>query len=95
LPQCHVGRNLANPLIASATDTDGDGLGDCREAADTNGDTVVLFPTDAINAVKVALLASGAMGRDGVFDLNADGAILFPTDAVSAVKAALVAGSCL
>jgi hypothetical protein len=84
--------------VADPKDTDADGVGDCGEAYDTNGDGVVLFPTDGVNAVKASLLAAGAgagqFGRDGVFDVDGNNVILFPSDGLSGVKAALVAGFC-
>jgi hypothetical protein len=86
---------VANPLVADAADTDDDGIGDCLEASDTNGDEAVLFASDAISAVKATLLPASEYGRDGDYDINGDGRILFPTDAVMAVKAALEVGFCV
>jgi uncharacterized repeat protein (TIGR01451 family) len=78
LPQCHQGGNLANPLIADSTDTDGDGIPDGLEvftfhsnplSVDSDGD----FYTDG---------AEAALGKDPTVyctfmaaDLDMDGAV--------------------
>ena len=53
-------------------DSDGDTLGDCTEAVDTNGNGVILgdFGGDALNSARATLLDAGKFGKDGDFDLN-------------------------
>jgi hypothetical protein len=68
------------------------------EVYDSDGNYVVLFPTDGLNAAKAALLPTGVgpglFGKDGAFDFNGDDAILFPTDGINGVKAALLPAFC-
>jgi hypothetical protein len=57
-------------------DSDGDTLGDCVEAVDTNGNGIILgdFGSDALNSARASLLPAGVgagqFGKDGDFDLN-------------------------
>jgi hypothetical protein len=74
-------------------DSDGDGVGDCKEAADINGDTVANFPTDTINTAKAAFI--DGFGRNGTFDLNKDGAVNFPGDAIESARRTLAVVACL
>jgi len=60
-------------------DSDGDGLKDCLEANDTDGDAFQSFPLEAINAARAA---SGLIGKTMDFDLNGDGVVNFPGDAL-------------
>jgi hypothetical protein len=69
-----------------AADTDGDGLRDCLEANDTDGDGFHSFPMEAINTARAA---SGLIGKTMDFDLNGDGFVNFPGDALLAAKLAL------
>jgi hypothetical protein len=84
--------------VTDSQDTDGDGMGDCQEVYDTDGNGAALFPSDGLNAVKVALLPAGLgagfFGKDGAFDFNGDDALLFPTDGLNGVKAALLPAFC-
>jgi hypothetical protein len=75
--------------VLNPRDTDGDGRDDCKEAFDNDGNGQVLFPTDAQNTVKAALLAPTGFGKDGAFDSDGNNAILFPTDAINILKVAL------
>jgi hypothetical protein len=85
--------------VTDPKDTDGDGRGDCAEAYDTDGNGLILFPTDGLNAVRAALLPPGAglgqFGRDGDFDVDGNNGVLFPTDALSGVKASLLPSFCV
>ena len=55
-------------------DTDGDTLGDCVEAVDTDGNGIIDFGGDALNSARATLLPAGIgpgkFGKDGDFDLN-------------------------
>jgi len=53
-------------------DSDGDTIGDCVEAVDTNGNGIILgdFGADALNSARATLLSPTAFGKDGDFDLN-------------------------
>jgi len=80
-----------NPAVL---DTDGDGRGDCKEAADVNGDGVVDFVADTIYYAKAALLPPALFGKDGDFDLNGDGVIDFGADVIQEARFALIPGIC-
>ena len=69
----------------TSSDSDGDGLSDCVEANDTNGDGVQNFPGDTINSAKAAL---GVIGVTMDFDLNKDGVVNFPGDTILSAKMA-------
>jgi hypothetical protein len=51
-------------------DSDGDTLGDCTEAVDTDGNGTVDFGGDALNSARATLLSAAQFGKDGDFDLN-------------------------
>ena len=61
----------------TSSDSDGDGLGDCREAADVDGDTFVTFPGDVLG---IAQIFFGGVGEDGAMDIDGDGLLTFPGD---------------
>jgi hypothetical protein len=63
----------------SDQDTDGDGMGDCREAADLDGDGVVTFPGDLI---ALATVFFADLDGDTVMDIDGDGVITFPGDVI-------------
>ena len=69
-------------------DSDGDTLGDCTEAADTDGNGAVDYGVDALNAARAALLSPAAFGKDGDFDLNGVGGIGFGDDVLTAARMA-------
>jgi hypothetical protein len=78
-------------------DTDGDTVGDCKEAADVNGDGVVNFTGDVIDYAKAALLpcpGSTCFGKDGDFDINGDGVVNFTGDVLQEAKFAFIPGLC-
>jgi len=70
----------------SNADSDGDGMGDCREAVDVNGDASVNFPGDVIAVARAATNAS--FGRTSDLDLNKDGTVNFPGDAIESARRA-------
>jgi len=80
-----------NPAVI---DSDGDTLGDCREAADVDGNAVVNFPGDVIAYAKAAMLAPAAFGRDGDFDIDGNNVINFPGDVIQEAKFGLLPGLC-
>jgi hypothetical protein len=65
-----------NPAVI---DSDGDTLGDCIEAVDTDGNGVVDFGGDALNSARATLLPAGIgpgkFGKDGDFDLNGNNVV--------------------
>jgi subtilisin len=80
-------------------DSDGDGTGDCVEAADVDGNGVVDFVADNISYAKAALLPAGCgagqYGKDGDFDMNGDGIVDFVADVMQEAKFALGVEPCL
>jgi hypothetical protein len=78
-----------NPNIV---DSDGDGIGDCKEALDSNGNGSFDFGGDVLNMARAALLPAGTgagqFGRDGDFDLNGNGSIAFGDDVLTAARMA-------
>jgi hypothetical protein len=64
----------------NSTDSDGDGLTDCLEIIDVNGDEIGDFLTDLLAYAQAALLPAAAFGKDGDFDLNGDNTLDFLTD---------------
>jgi len=75
-------------------DSDGDTLGDCKEAADVDGNEVVNFPGDVIAYAKAILLSTAAFGQDGDFDIDGNNALNFPGDVIQEAKFGLIAGLC-
>jgi hypothetical protein len=74
-------------------DSDGDGIGDCTEAVDTNGNGIILgdFGSDGLNSARATLLSAAAFGKDGDFDLNGNGVVLgdFGADTLTTAKMTL------
>ena len=66
-------------------DSDGDGIKDCVEANDTNGDGVQNFPGDTINSAKAAFNINQQTSN---YDLNGDGVVNFPGDTILSAKMA-------
>jgi hypothetical protein len=83
---CFWGTDLAAP------DTDGDGMSDCLEAVDTDGNGFRNFG-DVINSARAALLPAASFGKDGDFDLTGDGHLNFG-DVFAAAERALLGGRC-
>jgi hypothetical protein len=78
-------------------DSDGDGIGDCTEAVDTNGNGIILgdFGGDALNSARATLLPAGVgpgkFGKDGDFDLNGNNVLSgdFGADTLTTAKMTL------
>jgi len=75
-------------------DSDGDGKGDCKEAADVDGNGVVNFPGDVIDYAKAILLSTAAFGHDGDFDIDGNNVLNFPGDVIWEAKFGLLPGVC-
>jgi hypothetical protein len=69
------------------TDSDGDGLSDCVELVDVNGDNAKTFLGDLQNWAKALQLPGPTFGKDGDFDYNGDNALTFLQDLLPAAKA--------
>lgn len=81
----------SNPAVL---DSDGDGFGDCVEAADVDGNTVVNFTGDVIAYAKAILLSTATFGRDGDFDIDGNNALNFTGDVIQEAKFGLLTGLC-
>lgn len=77
-----------------AVDSDGDGLGDCVEAADVDGNGVVDFGADTIGYAKAALLPAGSFGKTMDFDIDKNGVVDFGSDVIQIARFALFPGLC-
>ncbi|MEX2246812.1 MAG: hypothetical protein WEC75_09000 [Dehalococcoidia bacterium] len=73
--------------------SDGDGIGDCREAADVDGNGVLNFSGDTLSTVRAVLLFP-MFARSGVFDIDKNGVLNFSGDAIIAARLALIVGLC-
>jgi hypothetical protein len=84
-----------NPGIV---DSDGDGIGDCTEAVDTNGNGIILgdFGADGLNSARATLLSAAAFGKDGDFDLNGNGIVAgdFGADTLTTARMTLGIWTC-
>jgi hypothetical protein len=83
----------------ASQDSDGDGMGDCDEVMDVNGDGLVTFLADLNNGwAKAIMLAPQDFGKDGDFDLNGDNNLTFLGDlnvAAGLIQLAPGAGGCV
>jgi hypothetical protein len=75
-----------NPTLI---DTDGDGMGDCKEAADVNGDGILDYGQDALGVAKAVLLPLSSFGKSGDFDIDKNGVLDFGIDVIQEVRYAL------
>jgi hypothetical protein len=82
------------PAGVNPQDSDGDGRGDCKEAADVDGDGAVTFVGDVIYYAKAALLTPSAFGKDGDFDIDGNNVINFVGDVIQEAQFGLLAGVC-
>ena len=73
----------------ASADSDGDGVGDCAEVNDLNGDFAQNFPGDTLNSAKAS---AGIIQKTGDMDLNNDRAVNFPGDTLTSAKMAAHAG---
>ena len=78
-----------NPNVV---DSDGDTLGDCKEAADMDSDGQANL-NDVVATAKAALLADAAFGKDGDFDINGDSQVNL-NDVLQEAKFGLLPGLC-
>jgi hypothetical protein len=82
-----------NPKVV---DSDGDTLGDCTEAVDTDGNGTVDFGGDALNSARATLLSAAQFGKDGDFDLNGNNVLGgdFGADTLTVAKMAFGISVC-
>ncbi|MCJ7491579.1 MAG: thrombospondin type 3 repeat-containing protein, partial [Dehalococcoidia bacterium] len=78
----------------AVVDSDGDTLGDCIEAVDTDGNGVLDFGADALNSARASLLSSAAFGKDGDFDLDGNNVIDFGADTLTVARMSLGIWTC-
>jgi len=78
----------------NVVDSDGDTHGDCKEAADVNGDGLMNFVGDTIYYAKAALLPPASFGKTMDFDIDKNGTVDFVGDVIQEAKFALIAGLC-
>lgn len=76
-----------NPAVV---DTDGDGMGDCREAADVDGNGAVTFTGDVIFYARAYFVG----GKDGDFDIDGNNRITYVGDVLTEARFALMVGLC-
>ncbi len=67
-------------------DSDGDGIGDCQEALDIDGNGVANFAGDTQAVAKAAMLQVGATSDD---DVNKDGVVNLPGDVINHARRTL------
>jgi hypothetical protein len=67
-----------------AINADGDGLGDCKEVVDVNGDGDTDWLTDVLSYAQAALNGP-SFGVDGDFDLDGDNFVMWLQDALPAI----------
>ena len=72
-----------NPAVV---DSDVDSRGDCKEAADVDGNGVLNFTGDAIAYAKAALLPPSSFGKGGDFDIDKNGTVNFVGDVIQVLK---------
>jgi hypothetical protein len=72
-------------------ETDGDGIGDCIEAVDTDGNGVIDFGSDTLNSARATLLDPAAFGKDGDFDLDGNNVVAgdFGADTLTVARMSL------
>jgi hypothetical protein len=70
----------------NVVDSDGDTLGDCKAAADVDGNGILNFTGDGIAYAKAALLPPSAFGKGGDFDIDKNGTVNFVGDVMQEVK---------
>jgi hypothetical protein len=78
----------------NVVDSDGDGKGDCVEAADVDGNGVVSFTGDVIYYAKAILLPPATFGQDGDFDIDGNNTLSFTGDVIQEAKFGLIPGLC-
>jgi hypothetical protein len=77
----------------SSSDSDDDGVGDCREGADVDGNGALNFTGDVIYVAYAAQVA--AFGVTQNFDIDKNGTVNFTGDVLIVARFAQMAGSCV
>jgi hypothetical protein len=80
-----------NPNVV---DSDGDTLGDCKEAADVDGNGNLGFTGDVISYAQAILLPPASFGQDGDFDIDGNNNLDFTGDVIQEAMFAFVDGLC-
>jgi hypothetical protein len=80
-----------NPAVV---DSDGDGRGDCTEAADVDGNGIVDYGGDALDYVRAATLPPASFGKTMDFDIDKNGIVDYGGDALTVVRFALKIWPC-
>jgi hypothetical protein len=75
------------------SDSDGDGIGDCVEVMDLDGNGVVNFAGDTIPVAKASV--QPGFGRTMAYDFDKNGVVNFAGDAISHARRAVGAVACL
>jgi hypothetical protein len=75
-------------------DSDGDTLGDCKEAADVDGNRNLDFTGDVMAYAQAIFLAPAAFGQDGDFDIDGNNNLDFTGDVMQEAQFALIDGLC-
>jgi serine protease len=78
----------------NVVDSDGDGLGDCVEAADVNGNGVVDFVEDTLFYARATLLPRASFGKTMDFDLDKNGVADFGGDLLQEARFAFKISPC-
>jgi hypothetical protein len=79
---------------SAMVDSDGDTRGDCKEAADVDGNGLVNFVGDTMYYAKAGLLPSASFGKTMDFDIDKNSIVTFVGDVIQEAKFALIAGLC-
>jgi hypothetical protein len=66
--------------------TDGDGMDDCKAAADVDGNGSLSFTGDGIAYAKAAVLPTSAFGKTNDFDIDKNGVVNFVGDVTQELK---------
>jgi hypothetical protein len=78
----------------NVVDTDGDTRGDCKQAADVDGNGLVSFVGDTIYYAQAVLLPPGSFGKTMDFDIDKNGLVDFVGDVMQEAWFALITGQC-
>jgi hypothetical protein len=72
-----------NPTVVNS---DGDTLGDCKEAADVDGNGVLDFTGDIMAYAQASLLPPSAFGKGGDFDIDKNGTVNYVGDVMQVIQ---------
>jgi hypothetical protein len=78
----------------AVVDSDGDTRGDCKEAADVDGNGLVNFVGDTMYYAQAILLPPASFGKTMDFDINKNGLVDFVGDVMLEAQFALITGMC-